>query len=104
MHYKKLIFSIDSAEVKVQLVPFTVNAIQKRKWPCRLRDCVFFHYVLRKNLMRVSDNNWNRSLGELLSFLDSIFSLAYSDFRFTAKSIFLIVKTYQYDRFKWRVG
>ena len=40
MHYKKPFFSMDSVEVKVQLAPFTLNSIQKRKWPCRLRDRV----------------------------------------------------------------
>ena len=32
---------MDSVEVKVQLAPFAVNAIQKRKWPCGLRDRAF---------------------------------------------------------------
>ena len=40
MHYKKPFFSMDSEEVKVQLAPFAVSAIQKRKRPCRLRDRV----------------------------------------------------------------
>ena len=40
MHYKKPFFSMDSEEVKVQLAPFTVSAIQKRKRPCRLQDRV----------------------------------------------------------------
>ena len=39
-YYKKLFFNMDSAEFKVQLAPFAVNAILKRKWPCRLQDCV----------------------------------------------------------------
>ena len=45
MHYKKLFFSMDSVEVKVQLATFAINAIQKRKWPCRLPDRVFGNYL-----------------------------------------------------------
>ena len=45
MHYKKLFFSMDSVEVKVQLATFAVNAIQKRKWPCRLPDLAFGNYL-----------------------------------------------------------
>ena len=45
MHYKKLFFSMDSVQVKVQLATFAVNAIQKRKWPCRLPDRVFGNYL-----------------------------------------------------------
>ena len=36
---------MDSVEVKVQLATFAINAIQKRKWPCRLPDRVFGYYL-----------------------------------------------------------
>ena len=32
---------MDSVEFKVQLAPFAVNTIKKRKWLSRLRDYVF---------------------------------------------------------------
>ena len=35
-YYKKLFFSMDSIEFKVQLAPFVINAIIKRKWSPRL--------------------------------------------------------------------
>ena len=46
---KKLFFSMDSIEFKVQIVLFAVIAIKKGKWPCRLRDRVLNTMINMEN-------------------------------------------------------